>query len=116
LVFGCGGDRDKTKRPRMAKVAEKYADRVIVTSDNPRMEDPAAIIEDILAGISSRFRQDVQVEADRSRAIHMAIDQAQAGDIVLLAGKGHENYQIIGTTKFPFDDREKVREYLSNKQ
>jgi UDP-N-acetylmuramoyl-L-alanyl-D-glutamate--2,6-diaminopimelate ligase len=113
LVFGCGGDRDRTKRPRMAKVAEKYADAVIVTSDNPRTENPLAIIDNILDGFSCHFRPEVQVQPDRAKAIALALDQAQRGDIVLLAGKGHEDYQIIGTTKIHFDDREQCRNYLA---
>jgi UDP-N-acetylmuramoyl-L-alanyl-D-glutamate--2,6-diaminopimelate ligase len=112
VVFGCGGDRDRTKRPRMAKVAQELADRVIVTSDNPRTEDPAAIIAEILAGFDAAGREKVQVEADRRKAIESAMSQAQAGDVVLLAGKGHENYQIIGKEKHHFDDVEVAREAL----
>jgi UDP-N-acetylmuramoyl-L-alanyl-D-glutamate--2,6-diaminopimelate ligase len=112
VVFGCGGDRDRTKRPRMAAVAEKYADTVFVTSDNPRTEDPTLIIQEILAGFSPSFQPKVQVEPDRGSAIKMALGQAQPGDIVLLAGKGHEDYQIIGTTKIHFDDREQCRNFF----
>ncbi|NNM86605.1 MAG: UDP-N-acetylmuramoyl-L-alanyl-D-glutamate--2,6-diaminopimelate ligase [Phycisphaerales bacterium] len=101
-VFGCGGDRDVTKRPKMAAVAEKLADEVIVTSDNPRTEDPAKIIEMILDGFSQRHR--ARVVAQRREAIAAAIGLARPGDVVLIAGKGHENYQIVGTTKLPFDD------------
>jgi UDP-N-acetylmuramoyl-L-alanyl-D-glutamate--2,6-diaminopimelate ligase len=115
LVFGCGGDRDKTKRPRMAKVAEKYADQVIVTSDNPRTENPDHIIADILVGFSCYYRPEVQVQPDRTKAIHQAIDQADQGDIILIAGKGHETYQIVGTTKIPFDDRKICAEFLIKK-
>jgi len=105
-VFGCGGDRDRTKRPRMAKVAETYADVVIVTSDNPRTEEPMAIINEIVAGFSSLDK--VIVEVDRRAAIKKAVEMAKDGDIVLIAGKGHEDYQIIGKTKHHFDDREEV--------
>ncbi|MGC8769143.1 UDP-N-acetylmuramoyl-L-alanyl-D-glutamate--2,6-diaminopimelate ligase [Calditerrivibrio sp.] len=109
-VFGCGGDRDRTKRPRMAKVAEVYSDIVIVTSDNPRTEDPNAIIDEILTGFEDRSK--VLVEPDRRIAIKKACDEAKAGDIVLIAGKGHEDYQIIGKTKYHFDDREEVAKNL----
>jgi UDP-N-acetylmuramoyl-L-alanyl-D-glutamate--2,6-diaminopimelate ligase len=111
-VFGCGGDRDRTKRPRMGKVAAEYSDLVFVTSDNPRSEDPAAIVDEILAGIEDRSR--VVVEIDRKRAIDLAIRAARGGDIVLLAGKGHEDYQIIGDRKIEFDDRQVAREALWN--
>ena len=104
-VFGCGGDRDRTKRPKMAAVACRWADRVLITSDNPRTEEPARIFADILGGLPAEPRAAVTVEPDRRAAIRLAIAQAQAGDVVLLAGKGHEDYQIIGTTKHPFDDR-----------
>jgi UDP-N-acetylmuramoyl-L-alanyl-D-glutamate--2,6-diaminopimelate ligase len=112
LVFGCGGDRDRTKRPRMARVAETWADAVIVTSDNPRGEDPLAIIAEILAGFSGPGRQKVQVEADRRSAIAAALEQAGPGDVVLIAGKGHENYQIIGHERRHFDDAETAGELL----
>ncbi|RYF43598.1 MAG: UDP-N-acetylmuramoyl-L-alanyl-D-glutamate--2,6-diaminopimelate ligase [Comamonadaceae bacterium] len=102
-VFGCGGDRDPVKRPLMAAVAEKNADRVVVTSDNPRSESPAAIISQILLGLS--HAGSVQVQADRALAIAQTIAAAAAQDVVLLAGKGHEDYQEIGGVKFPFDDR-----------
>ncbi len=110
-VFGCGGDRDKTKRPKMGKIAQELSDICVVTSDNPRSEDPGQIIRDILAGM----REDAEhviVEPDRTRAIARALGMAQAGDIVLLAGKGHETYQILGTGKIHFDEREKIREIL----
>lgn len=114
VVFGCGGDRDRTKRPRMARVACGLADDVIVTSDNPRTESPNAIIEEILAGVPERARGRVSVEADRERAIHHAIEMSGAGDIVVVAGKGHENYQLLpdglgGIVRRHFDDREVVR-------
>ncbi|MCS7030333.1 MAG: UDP-N-acetylmuramoyl-L-alanyl-D-glutamate--2,6-diaminopimelate ligase [Gloeomargarita sp. SKYG116] len=104
-VFGCGGDRDRTKRPQMGKIAAELADVVVVTSDNPRTEDPQQIIQDILAGIP--FTPLVWVQRDE--AIHQAIQMAQPGDGVMIAGKGHEDYQILGTTKVPFDDREQAR-------
>jgi UDP-N-acetylmuramoyl-L-alanyl-D-glutamate--2,6-diaminopimelate ligase len=105
-VFGCGGDRDRTKRPRMARAAAEFADTIIVTSDNPRTEDPQAIIEDILAGFDGDARRRVLVEADRRSAIRTALAAAEPGDVVLIAGKGHENYQIIGTRRIHFDDVE----------
>jgi UDP-N-acetylmuramoyl-L-alanyl-D-glutamate--2,6-diaminopimelate ligase len=112
-VFGCGGDRDRTKRPQMGKIAADLADRVVVTSDNPRTENPDQILADIMAGIS---RQDgVTVIADRATAIGQAIAMAQPGDGVLIAGKGHEDYQILGTEKIHFDDREQARAALANK-
>ncbi len=113
VLFGCGGDRDKTKRALMCKVACRYADTVIVTSDNPRTEDPMRIIEDILEGADKR-NCCVFVEVDRRRAIALALRKAQADDTVLLAGKGHEKYQIIGNEKLPFDEREEVRRILTN--
>lgn len=104
VVFGCGGDRDRTKRPKMARAAAEFAHAIIVTSDNPRTEDPRAIIEEILAGFDESSRRRVAVEADRRRAIHMALACASEGDVVLIAGKGHETYQIVGTEKRHFDD------------
>ena len=111
-LFGCGGDRDRIKRPKMAAVAERLADRVVVTSDNPRTEDPQVIIAEVLQGISGPGK--VSVEPDRRAAIRLAIGMAEAGDVVLLAGKGHENYQIIGSTKRHFDDVEEAQAALSN--
>ena len=109
-VFGCGGDRDPTKRPLMAAVAEKNADRVVVTSDNPRSEKPEAIISQVLLGLS--HHRCVQVEADRARAIAETIAAAAPADVVLLAGKGHEDYQEVAGVKHPFDDRVHAREAL----
>jgi UDP-N-acetylmuramoyl-L-alanyl-D-glutamate--2,6-diaminopimelate ligase len=107
-VVGCGGDRDKGKRPLMAQIAARYSDRFILTSDNPRTEDPEAILDDMEAGlVGADARYDRIV--DRKRAIEAAIQQAAAGDVVLIAGKGHETYQIVGTEKFHFDDREVAR-------
>jgi len=104
VVFGCGGDRDRTKRPRMAQAAERWANTVVVTSDNPRTEDPQAIIRDIMAGFAESGA--VIVEADRKKAIETAIERAEPDDIVLIAGKGHETYQIIGDRKLDFSDRQ----------
>ncbi len=105
VVFGCGGDRDRTKRPKMAAAACRWAHRVYITSDNPRTEDPTKIIQDVLAGAPEGARDRVSVVADRAEAIRVAIAQAAPDDTVLIAGKGHEDYQIIGTRKHPFDDR-----------
>jgi UDP-N-acetylmuramoyl-L-alanyl-D-glutamate--2,6-diaminopimelate ligase len=101
VLFGCGGDRDPTKRPRMAKVAERYGDAVYVTSDNPRTEDPARIIDEITSGFENPAR--VFIEADRRNAIRRILADAENRDTVLLAGKGHENYQIMGATKHHFE-------------
>jgi UDP-N-acetylmuramoyl-L-alanyl-D-glutamate--2,6-diaminopimelate ligase len=109
-VFGCGGDRDRTKRPKMGKIAAELADIAVVTSDNPRTEDPERILEDILAGIPDTVQP--MVICDRATAIRAAILEAKPGDGVLLAGKGHEDYQILGTEKIHFDDREQAREAL----
>ena len=109
LVFGCGGDRDRTKRPLMGEIAARGADRVIVTSDNPRTEDPEQILDDIEAGMGGRAHERVE---DRREAIARAIEMAGDGDVVLLAGKGHETYQIRGTTKLPFDERLIVHELM----
>jgi UDP-N-acetylmuramoyl-L-alanyl-D-glutamate--2,6-diaminopimelate ligase len=106
-VFGCGGDRDKTKRPRMAKIAEEYSDKVIVTSDNPRTENPNQIIDDISQGFNNV--NCVYFEIDRKKAIQLANEISDEGDIILIAGKGHEDYQILGKTKIHFDDREEVK-------
>jgi UDP-N-acetylmuramoyl-L-alanyl-D-glutamate--2,6-diaminopimelate ligase len=103
-VFGAGGDRDPTKRPEMAKVAAKYADQIVVTSDNPRFESPELIIEDILKGFDET--ENLTVESDRKKAIEIAIGNAASKDIVLIAGKGHEDYQDIRGTKHPFNDYE----------
>jgi UDP-N-acetylmuramoyl-L-alanyl-D-glutamate--2,6-diaminopimelate ligase len=110
VVFGCGGDRDRSKRPLMGAVAASLADQVIVTSDNPRTEVPEAIIAEIIAGIG--HAPNVEVEADREKAIARAAARAQPGDILLVAGKGHENYQEIGKTVAPFDDREVLHRHL----
>lgn len=106
-VFGCGGDRDKTKRPQMGKIAERLSDYVIVTNDNPRSEDPASIAADILRGMQSP--SGCLVIADRAQAIDFAVQQAKAGDIVLIAGKGHEDYQIFSAQTLPFSDSKQAR-------
>ncbi len=112
-VFGCGGDRDPGKRPIMGGIAAREADIVIVTSDNPRTEDPEAIIREILAGIPKG--SPVVVEPDRKKAIHRAIETASSGDAVIIAGKGHEDYQILGREKIHFDDREHAAEALQER-
>lgn len=111
-VFGCGGDRDRGKRPQMGQIASELSDLAIVTSDNPRTEDPQAIINDILIGITS---SNYEVIPRRRDAIEQAIRLAQNGDAVVIAGKGHEDYQIIGKTKIHFDDREEARQMLSKR-
>jgi UDP-N-acetylmuramyl-tripeptide synthetase len=113
IVFGAGGDRDKGKRPLMGKAAIENADFVVVTSDNPRSEDPSAIIEDILVGIRETKKDSFMVEPDRRLAIKKALDQAKDGDTVIIAGKGHEKYQIVKDKRLPFDDCEVAREFLS---
>jgi UDP-N-acetylmuramoyl-L-alanyl-D-glutamate--2,6-diaminopimelate ligase len=102
VVFGCGGDRDVGKRPLMAQVAEKLADVLVVTSDNPRSEEPQSIVIDVLAGLQDAAS--AQVFVDRAEAIAAAINQANETDCVLIAGKGHEDYQVIGDKILPFDD------------
>lgn len=109
-IFGCGGDRDKGKRPRMGEIAGRYADRIILTNDNPRSEQPESIINDILDGISRR--DNVSIQADRARAITSAINEAMPDDVILIAGKGHETYQEIGPQRYPFNDRQLVRNLL----
>jgi len=109
-VFGCGGDRDSGKRPDMAREAEKLADRVVVTDDNPRSEDPKVIAQDILAGFSDSAK--VTVIHDRAEAILSTIRSATPNDLVLIAGKGHEAYQEIAGQRYPFSDAEQVRHVL----
>jgi UDP-N-acetylmuramoyl-L-alanyl-D-glutamate--2,6-diaminopimelate ligase len=115
-VFGCGGDRDRTKRPRMAKVVEQLADFVIVTSDNPRTEKPQDIINEIVTGFKNPRSPNITIEPDRKKAIALAIKTADKNDIILIAGKGHENYQIIGKQKFPFSDKIVAREHLAKRK
>jgi UDP-N-acetylmuramoyl-L-alanyl-D-glutamate--2,6-diaminopimelate ligase len=113
VLFGAGGDRDRGKRPRMGEVAGRLADLAFVTSDNPRTEDPDAIIDDVVAGMAgSRYVRC----ADRREAIGQALSEAKPGDLLLLAGKGHETYQVIGTAKLPFDERAVVESYLSGRE
>jgi len=112
VVFGCGGDRDRTKRPVMGELAGRLADRCIVTSDNPRSERPEAIIGEILAGIPKEMRARCEVEPDRAAAIRQAVREAEPEDLVLIAGKGHEDYQIFADRTIHFDDREVALEAL----
>ena len=113
-LFGCGGDRDKTKRPKMGRIAADIADFVVVTSDNPRTEKPADIIADILPGLEGSKTPYVVIE-DRVEAIHWALDHAQSGDVIALCGKGHETYQEINHVKHHMDEREIVADYLAGK-
>jgi UDP-N-acetylmuramoyl-L-alanyl-D-glutamate--2,6-diaminopimelate ligase len=115
-VFGCGGDRDKEKRPRMGRIAAELSSRVIVTSDNPRSENPEDIVNDILKGISKEHKHKVEVEIDRKKAIDLAVKNAEDGDVVLIAGKGHETYQIFADRIIHFDDREVAREALRSRE
>ena len=108
-VVGCGGDRDRTKRPQMAKVAATSSDQVILTSDNPRTEDPNQILREMEAGVPAELQRRVLTIADRAQAIRTAVRLAQPGDMILIAGKGHETYQEIAGVKHPFDDREELR-------
>jgi len=120
VVFGCGGDRDRSKRPRMGAVCDRLADMLVITSDNPRTEDPEAIIAGICEGLESRGSPRVMINADRELAISHAIARASEGDLVLIAGKGHEDYQILpdgagGTVRRHFDDREVARAALARR-
>lgn len=109
-VFGCGGDRDAMKRPLMGQIAEAKSDVIYVTSDNPRTEDPETIIKDILSGME--IPEDSIIEPNREKAIGMAVKEATSGDVVLIAGKGHETYQEINGTRYDFDDRTIALGYL----
>lgn len=113
VVFGAGGNRDKTKRPKMGKIASQLADIIIITSDNPRTEDPLSIIEDIKKGVEVGF-ENLIIEPDRAKAIQTALLVSKPNDIILIAGKGHENYQIIGNQRLPFNDKETVINFLKN--
>ena len=110
-VFGCGGDRDKVKRPQMGKIGTDLSDYAIITSDNPRTEDPNAILDDIVKGIE---KDNYEVIENRKEAIKRAIEIAQKGDVIVIAGKGHEDYQILKTGKIHFDEREVVHDILAN--
>ncbi len=115
-VFGCGGERDRTKRPLMGEIAGKYSDRCVVTSDNPRGEDPEAIVQDIIPGLEKQMETgDYYIAIDRYEAIEKAIDMAQEGDIVMIAGKGHEDYQVFKNQTISFSDRKVVEEVILNK-
>lgn len=116
IVFGCGGDRDKTKRPRMAKVAEQSADFIVVTSDNPRTERPEDIIDDISTGFENPNSETIIIEPDRKKAIELAINTAAKNDAVLIAGKGHETYQIIGKQKLDFSDKAIAMQFLKKRK
>jgi UDP-N-acetylmuramoyl-L-alanyl-D-glutamate--2,6-diaminopimelate ligase len=109
-VFGCGGDRDRSKRPLMAAVAERAADHLMLTSDNPRSEVPEDIVQAMLAGLEQAAR--AQVEIDRARAIALALSQAGAADVVLVAGKGHEQYQEVRGQRLPFSDHQQAQQAL----
>ncbi|MFA7158656.1 MAG: UDP-N-acetylmuramyl-tripeptide synthetase, partial [Kiritimatiellia bacterium] len=113
VVFGCGGNRDRKKRPLMGSVAEQMADYTVLTSDNPRQEEPDSIINQIVAGIKDRSK--AEIIPDRYEAIARALSLAEKGDVVLVAGKGHENYQEFANTIIPFDDRQVVRDCLGIK-
>jgi len=125
-VFGCGGDRDRGKRALMAEAVTRWSDRVVLTSDNPRTEDPERILDDVAAGLQGRelvtpeqldARAGSYVRlADRQRAIALAIGMAQPEDLVVIAGKGHEDYQIVGRERLPFDDRIEARRALRRRR
>src|SRR5262249_25499317 len=119
-VFGAGGDRDRTKRPLMGAVAGRLSDLIVITSDNPRSEDPNRIIEEIQRGITADTRENndqaLLTIVDRHAAIAKAIELARSGDLVLIAGKGHEKYQVIGDKTLPFDDVAVAREALARRR
>jgi UDP-N-acetylmuramoyl-L-alanyl-D-glutamate--2,6-diaminopimelate ligase len=121
-VFGCGGDRDRTKRPKMAEAVARFADRAVLTSDNPRTEDPDEILREVEQGLGAMRRVEPDalaaserayvLQADRREAIELAIAAARPSDTVVIAGKGHEDYQIVGRERLPFDDRTEARRAL----
>jgi UDP-N-acetylmuramyl tripeptide synthase len=127
-VFGCGGDRDPGKRPQMGEIAARMSDLTIITSDNPRTENPARIIDQVLDGVrraaahayspaelaAGFTRRGYVVEPDRRRAIHLAVSAARPGDTIMIAGKGHETYQLLGERSIDFDDRVEARRALEN--
>jgi UDP-N-acetylmuramoyl-L-alanyl-D-glutamate--2,6-diaminopimelate ligase len=113
-LFGCGGGKDRTKRPVMGEAAGRLSDLTILSNDNPKTEDPLKIISDIVVGLQ-KTNGKYMIEPDRERAIALAMDQALPGDIVLLAGKGHENYQILADRTLEFDDREQARRVLNER-
>lgn len=115
VVFGCGGDRDRGKRPQMGAIAARYSDLALITSDNPRSEDPERIIDDILVGFLAVRQDRYLVEPDRYKAIALALEEARPEDLVLIAGKGHETYQILADRVIPFDDRQVAREILERR-
>ena len=116
VVFGCGGDRDSKKRPIMAKIALELADNIVVTSDNPRSEDPELIIADIEKGlVGATADKEIHKVTDRREAINLALSKAEPNDVILIAGKGHENYQILKNETIHFDDCEVVRDFWENK-
>lgn len=120
-VFGCGGNRDRTKRPRMGQAVAQWSDVAVLTSDNPRQEEPQGIINDVLPGLQEERTNDqgraveIHVEADRRKATQLALELLRPGDAMLIAGKGHEDYQIIGTVKYPYSDQQTVQELLQCK-
>ncbi|HTX68722.1 MAG TPA: cyanophycin synthetase, partial [Thermoleophilia bacterium] len=113
LVFGCGGDRDRGKRPLMGEIGARLADRAVITSDNPRTEDPDAIVAEVAAGVPADLGEKVVVEVDRRAAIRLALGEARDGDTVVIAGKGHEQGQLIGGRRIPFDDRSVAEEEIA---
>ncbi len=115
VVFGCGGDRDKSKRPKMGAVAQEFADEVTVTSDNPRSEDPDEIIDDIMQGFGKNSNPKIHRITDRKNAIEQSIRHSDGNSIILIAGKGHETYQQIGDKRHEFDDREVARKALAKR-
>ncbi|MDD5136464.1 MAG: cyanophycin synthetase, partial [Candidatus Omnitrophica bacterium] len=114
-VFGCGGNRDKGKRPLMGKAACRLSDHVIITSDNPRFEEPISIIDEIVGGVKGKFFN-YEIESDRRKAIEKALDLAATGSIVVIAGKGHETGQIVKEKILPFDDREVAMQILGRER